>query len=175
MGHTVFAAVLIGSLAAQERVADWFEDDASLLEPAILRIAGSHGLHLREYRTTNGIMTRTLVFDVPGCSQPVQVSLRLATFEERSLMESLPEQSYTRRYIYFDQSWDRPNPQGAFAQRMKYSALAMFGLTEYVPSRYLVLVETPKTCRAAEAVDWSSVWNRDYLAAAQDVKAAPSQ
>ena len=39
-GHTVFAAVLIGSLAAQERVADWFEDDASLLEPADFAYCG---------------------------------------------------------------------------------------------------------------------------------------
>ena len=117
-------------------------------------------------------MTRTLVFDAPGCSQPVQVSLRLSTFEEKSLMKSASEQGYTRRYVYFDQSWDRPEPRAAFVQRMKYSALTMFGLTEYVPSRFLVLVETPKNCRTAEAVDWRLVWNRDYLAAAQ---AAPSR
>jgi hypothetical protein len=50
---------------------------------------------------------------------------------------------------------------------MKYRVLATFGLTEYTPSWYLILVETPKNCRTAAAIDWRSVWNRNYLAAAQ--------
>ncbi|MBV8104957.1 MAG: hypothetical protein JO223_10105 [Hyphomicrobiales bacterium] len=87
-------------------------------------------------------------------------------------MESAPEQGYTRRYIYFNRSWDTPDPRAAFVQRMKYGVLAAFGLTEYVPSWYLILVETPKNCRTAAAVDWRSVWNRNYLVAAHpDVKA----
>ncbi len=117
-------------------------------------------------------MTRTLVFDAPNCSQPVQVSLRLSTFEEESLTEPGSESGYTRRFIYIDRSWDRPDPRAVFVEHMKYSALAMFGLTEYVPSRYLVLVETPKNCRAAEDIDWSSAWSRDYLGVAH---AAPSR
>jgi hypothetical protein len=130
-------------------------------------------LDLREYKKTSGMTSRTLVFEAPGCSQPVTVSARLSTFEEESLMEHDPVQGYTRRYIYFDRSWDTPEPRAAFAQRMKYSALAMFGLTEYVPSRYLILVEAPKNCRAAEAIDWRSAWKRSYLAA--DATAAQAQ
>jgi hypothetical protein len=142
------------------------EVGADLLEPAIVHIASSHGLNFREYKTTSGIMTRTLVFGAPGCAQPVQVSLRLSTFEERSLMGPASEHSYTRHYVYFDRSWERPDLGAAFVQRIKYSALAMFRLTEYVPSRYLILVETPKNCSIAEDIDWRSAWNRDYLAAA---------
>ena len=172
-GHAVFATILMGSLAAQNRAADWPDNkSARLLEPAILRVAGSYGLNLHEYRTTSGTTSRTLVFEALGCSQPVKVSLRLSTFEEESLMESAPEQGYTRRYIYFNRSWDTPDPRAAFVQRMKYGVLAAFGLTEYVPSWYLILVETPKNCRTAAAVDWRSVWNRNYLVAAHpDVKA----
>lgn len=171
-GHAVFAAVLIGSLAAQQRSADLPDDGAGLLEPAILRIADSHGLKFHEYRTMSGIMTRTLLFAAPGCTRPLQVSLRLSTFEEKSLFGPASEQDYTRHYIYFDRSWDQPDPRAAFVQRMKYSALSMLRLTEYVPSKYLLLVETPNNCRAAEDIDWSFAWSRDYLAVAH---AAPSR
>ena len=175
-GHVVFAVVLIGSVAARERGADLPADDVRLLEPAIVRVAGSHGLNFRGYRTTSGIVTRTLVFDAPGCSQPVRVSPRQWTFEEESLRERVPDQAYTRRYIYFDRSWHAPDPQGVFVQGMKYRALAMFGLTDSAPSRYLLLVEAPKNCRGAEAVDWRDVWNRSYLAAAHaDGSAASGQ
>ena len=165
--HAIFATILLGSLAVQGRATDSLSDDASILEPAILRVAGSHGLELHEYRKGGGMMPRALIFEAPGCSQPVQVSSRLWTFEEETLMEKAPEQSYTRRYIYFDQSWDTPHPRAVFVQRMKYRVLAMFGLTEYEPSPYLILVETPKNCVTAEAIDWRSVWSRNYLFAAQ--------
>ena len=41
------------------------------------------------------------------------------------------EPGHVRRYICFDRTWDTPDPRAAFFQRMKYAALAMFGLTEY--------------------------------------------
>lgn len=164
--HAVFATILVGSLAARERSAAPLPD--SLLEPAVLRVAESHGWGLREYRTTSGMsmMSRSLVFDAPGCSQPVLVSLRLSTFEEETLMGST-ETGYARRYVYFDRTWDTPDPRAAVVERMKYAALAMFGLTRYSPSWYLLQVEAPANCRAAAAMDWRSVWNRDDLAAAQ--------
>ena len=174
--HAVFAAILVGSLAAREQAAEPIDYSLSLLEPAVLRVAGSQGWGLREYRTINGVASRALVFNVPGCSQPVEVVLRLSTFEEQTVMESAPEPGYLRRYIYFDQTWDTPDPRAAVVQRMKYAALATFGLTKYAPSWYLLQVEAPANCRAAEAIDWRSVWNRDDLAAAQvSAGAAPKQ
>jgi hypothetical protein len=82
--HTVFAAILIGSLAAQERATEVLVDSDSL-EPAVLRVARSHGLDFREYRTNSGTVLRALVFEDPSCSRPVIVSLRLGTFEEESV------------------------------------------------------------------------------------------
>jgi hypothetical protein len=106
----------------------------------------------------------------------VEVILRLATFEEETIMESAPEPGYTRRYVYFDQVWDTPGRWAAFVQRMKYAALGLFGLTKYAPSWYLLQVEAPANCRAAEAMDWRLVWNRDDLAAAHaSAEAAPKQ
>lgn len=50
------------------------------------------------------------------------------------------------------------------AFRLKYATLAPFGLTKYAPSWYLLQVEAPTNCHAAQAVDWSPVWNSDGLA-----------
>jgi hypothetical protein len=165
--HAMFAAILLGSLAAQVPAAGDPDDTATLFEPAILRVARSHGLGLREYKTTAGLMSPTLLFEAPGCSQPLQVSLHLWTFEEETLTEDAPQQRAIRRYVYLDRTWDAPDRLAVFVQRMKYRALAMFGLTEYVPSQYFLLLEAPADCRSAEDIDWRSVWNRNYIAAAQ--------
>ena len=168
--HAVFAALLLGSLAAHERAPDPRVYGASL-EPAVLRVAGSHGWGFLEHKAN--IVTdivaneSTLVFQVPGCAQPVLVSLRLWTFEDESIMQYAAQPGYTRRYIYYERTWDTPNPRAVFVQRLKYRALAMFGLTGYAPSDYLLLVEAPPHCQAAEVIDWRPVWNRDYRAAAE--------
>ncbi len=164
--HAVFAAMLIGSLVTRERAADALADSVSL-EPAVLRVAGSHGWGFDDQRTTSGMVSRALVFEAPGCSQPVFVSLRLSSFEEETIMQYVQEQGYIRRYIYFDRTWDAPDPRAAFLQRMKYAVLAMFGMTEYEPSRYLLQVEAPSHCQSAKTIDWRPVWSRDTLAAAQ--------
>lgn len=171
MAHTAFAAILVGSLAAHGRSADAL--DGVSLEPSVLKVAGSNGWRLLKSAPTSGTVTRTLAFEATGCLQPVLVSWRLSTFEEETAMQSASEPAYTRRYIYFDRTWERPNRLGAFVERVKYGALEMLRLTEYTPSWYLLLVETPPDCHAANAVDWRPVWNRSNLAAAQEnLKAA---
>lgn len=163
--HAVFAAILMASLAAGNQAAEAFVD-SDTLEPAVLSAARSQGLVLREYETIAGTFLRTMVFDATGCSQPVLVSLRLGTFEEEPV-QSAPKQGYVRRYIYAEHVWDAPDPRAFWFQRVKYRALAMFGLTKYSPSRYLLRVEASPHCQSANAVDWRRVWNRAYIIAAQ--------
>jgi hypothetical protein len=69
------------------------------------------------------------------------------------------------RYVYIDHSWEKPDRLGFFVTRMKYAALATFGLTRYAPSGYLLLVASPSQCDLADAYDWQNVWSRDYVAA----------
>lgn len=161
--HAIFATILMGSLAARERSAE--PPSNSLLESIVIRIAGAHGWSLREYRAISGMTSRLLVFEAPGCLQPVRVSFRLSTFEDDILGDAVPHRGYTRRYVYFDHSWDTPHPRAAVIQQMKYAALAKLGLTDYAPSWYLLLVEAPSDCRAATAMDWRPVWTRDSVAA----------
>ena len=172
--HAVFAAILLSSIAIRERAADALPDSESL-EPAIVRVAGSHGWGLRDFRPTSTMVSRSLVFDAPGCSHPVLVSLLLSTFEEATIMEYAAEPGYMRRYVYFDQTWATPEPWAAYVQRVKYGVLGLFGLTEYAPSQYLLLVETPVHCQAAAAIDWRTVWNPNYRAASQASAEAPTK
>ena len=67
------------------------------------------------------------------------------------------------RYVYLDRRWEKPERLAFFAERMKYAALATFGLTRYVPSGHLLLVDASPQCQVADAIDWRNVWNRDYV------------
>jgi hypothetical protein len=163
--HTIFAAILVGSLAAKERGPEASLDDSLLLEPAVMRVARSHGLEFREYKTIDNTYLHALEFEAPGCPGPVLISLRLGSFEEESL-QSPAEAGYVRYYVYYDNKWDKPERWAVLLQRAKYEALAMFGLTEYVVSWRLLMIDAPERCEAAEAVDWRPVWNRNYLFAA---------
>jgi len=157
--HAVFAAVLVGSLASRERSAEAPIDHAGL-ESVVLSVARSQGLGFREYRTNDTGGGRTMVFNVPGCSRPVLVTWRQATFEDAAATESAPGPDYRQQYVYFDQKWNSPDRWAVSIQRMKYSLLAMFGRTDYATSSLVLQVETPRDCPAAESLDWRPAWSR---------------
>lgn len=161
--HLVFGTLLVGSLAAQQRPVDTLvEIAASDLATAVTRVAQSHGLTYREHETVYGNVA-ALTFDAPGCSQPVTVVLQI-NFDFAPLVRSSARNGNDiTRYVYINRSWERPNRLAFFLYRMKYAALATFGLTQYVPGGHLMLVQYPSTCRSAAEIDWSNVWNRDYV------------
>jgi hypothetical protein len=162
--HIVFATMLVGSLAAKERADDVLvEFDNPDLEAAVTRIAQSHGLALREHVTVAGNVP-ALAFEAPGCSEPVTVALRV-TFDFEPFVASARDRGDVLRYVYLDRSWEEPDRLAFFIERMKYAVLATFGLTRYVPSAHLLLVDAPSHCQTVEAIDWRNVWNRDYVAA----------
>jgi hypothetical protein len=162
--HVVFATILVGSLAAKEQAADVLVESGNL-EPAVLRVARSHGLAFREYTTIADTGVRALVFEAPGCSRPVLVALLLVTFDQEPVVRSALEQGDALRYAYIDRVWDKPDRLAVFVERVKYAALAMFSLTRYVASWHLLLIESPSRCQVADTIDWRIVWDRDYLSA----------
>jgi len=108
---------------------------------------------------------RALAFTAPGCSQPVFVISRV-TFDYEPLLRFANEQGNVARYVYIEHSWEKPDRLGFFVTRMKYAALATFGLTRYAPSGYLLLIASPPQCDLADAYNWRNVWDRDFVAAA---------
>jgi hypothetical protein len=160
--HAVFAAVLAGSLAARERSAEPPLDRAGQ-ESVVLDVARSQGLGFRGYRTRDASGERALAFDVPGCSQPTFVVLRIATFEDEATSESAPGPDYKQTYVYFDQTWSRPDRWAVSTQKVKYGLLAMFGLADYATSSLVLEIEAPRDCSAAQRIDWRPAWSRAYL------------
>lgn len=161
--HVVFATILAGSLAAKERNADVLVRNDSL-EPVVTRVARTYGLAFQG-DVMLGSSIRALAFDAPGCLRPVLVVVLSAVIDLEPVLRSAREPGDVLRYIYIGRSWDKPDRLAVFTERMKYAALAPFGLTRYVPSQDLLLVESPSRCEAAIAVDWRNVWNRDYVKA----------
>ena len=162
--HVVFATILVGSLAAKERAADVLDVDNGILQTAVTRVARSQGLDFREDATITGTRLPALAFEAPGCSRPVLVVSPMI-FDDEPFLRSAREQGDVIRYIYIDRTWEKPDRLALFVVRMKYAALATFGLTRYVPSGYLLLVDSPSRCKAADGIDWRDVWNRDYVTA----------
>ena len=110
---------------------------------------------------------RALIFDVPGCTDPVRIVLRLLTFEEEPFTQLPSEENYVRRYVYIDHTWDQPQRLAVWVQRIKYAVLSTIGQTEYVPSSKLLQIELPPDCSAADAIDWRMAWNRGYMPTAK--------
>lgn len=170
--HLVFGALLVGSLTAQQRTADTLvEIDPGDLSAAVMRVAHSQGLTFLEHETAYGNVP-ALSFAAPGCSGPVVVALQVNFDIAPFVQSSARKQDDVSRYVYIDHSWEKPNRLAFFIYRMKYAALATFGLTRYVPGGHLMLVEAPPDCQSAATINWSDVWNRDYVRAARADAAA---
>jgi hypothetical protein len=167
--HAVFATILVGSLAARERAVVTPISSVGF-ESAVLRVARSQGLRIREDRASPAGL-RALAFDAPGCSQPVFVITRFATLEDEPVIEATSKEypsqhDYLRWYVYVGQKWDRPDPWAIFVKRVEYGLLSIFDLTEYSPfgNAFIIEVNTPRDCRATGAIDWRSAWSRKIAA-----------
>ncbi len=162
-GFALFGFLLIGSLAVRETAIDLWAADDDTLEQAIIRVAETQGLTFRGPTGITYVDIRTITFSAPDCSGPVLVVLLVPTFEQEPILRTARGPDQTRRYVYLDRSWDSPHPLAVFFERAKFAALATVGLTRYVPSRQLLLVEAPSGCKAADDVDWRPVWDRRML------------
>jgi hypothetical protein len=172
--RSVFALVLAGSLLTKGRATDVFFDSVDLA-PAVIRVARSQGLVFRGYTIVPNTDVRALAFEAFDCPRLLLVVLLSVTFDQDPTVRSALESRFAPRYVYIDSTWDQPRRLAVFVKRMKYSALAVFGLTRYAPSRDVLLIESPPQCHVADAIDWRNVWNLDYLRAAEDGKETTEQ
>jgi hypothetical protein len=157
--HTIFAAILVTSVASNERASDVLSETKEI-EPAVIRAAQSHGFKLLGKPNTEEPV-RTLSFDAPACDRPVLITLLSITFAEEPLIRQVGEPGDMVRYVYLDRTWDVPNPLAVFFEWKKHKALALFGKTPYVPSAYVLRLAFPAGCEVAGAIDWRAVWSRD--------------
>jgi hypothetical protein len=169
--HALFGLILIGSLAARATATDVLDEDGNF-ENAIIRVAEAHGLIFQGYTSVTDAKIRAAAFTAPDCPGPICVLLLAATFEQEPIIQSAHGPDEILRYVYMDRSWDEPHRLAVFFERTKYAALAAFGLTRYVPSWHLLLIQSPPECHFVDTVDWRPVWDRSYLSAIQRAKKA---
>jgi hypothetical protein len=160
--HAVFAALLVASLSARLRAADVLAAPADL-EPAVQRLLEADGLAYKGREPLKESDVRALVFEAPGCTRQLIVISLAITFEEERILRIAGAAGAGRRYVYIDRSWAAPNPVEVFLTRMRHAALAMIGLSPYVPSPRMLLVDEPPDCPRIQSIDWRAVWGRDYL------------
>jgi hypothetical protein len=161
--HAVFATVLVASLATKQAISDPLLESTSL-EQAVIRVAQSQGFAFRGYTTVTDAAIHTLRFDAPGCPGASLVALLAVTLEQEAIVRSDPSfPGARRRYIYLERTWDQPRRFEVFFERAKYAVLSAAGLSRYVPSWHMLLVEAPANCREIDPIDWRLVWDRNYL------------
>jgi hypothetical protein len=165
--HAVFAAILLGTLVTKEITRDVFAEVESI-ESVIIRTAKSQGLVFWGYSKVTYADFQALKFEAPGCAQSVSVAVLTVALEQEPLVRSGPEEGKVRHYVYIDRTWNAPNRLAIFFARISHAALAAFGLSRYVPSWHLLLVDAPLGCSVVDSVDWRLVWDRDYQAAAEN-------
>jgi hypothetical protein len=172
LAHTIFGILLVASVAANERTADVLSENDNI-EPAVIRVARSHGLTLsEELPVTNAV--RTMLFQAPACARPVMISLLSVTFEEEPFIRSIGRQGDVVRYVYLDRIWNVPDRFAIFFEWKRHKALALLGLTQYASFNKLLRLASPPGCEVANAIDWRIVWSRDYLATVHDAERRPS-
>jgi hypothetical protein len=147
--------------------------DRDDIAPAVIGVARSHGLKLEEETATLTGPVRTLAFEAPACGRPVLISLLFVTLEEEPVVRAVGGQSDVVRYVYLDRTWNAPDRLSVFFEWKKHKALALFGLAQYVSSRYMLRLAWPPGCGVADTIDWRTVWNRDYLATVRDAEIRP--
>jgi hypothetical protein len=158
--HMIFAVILVTSVAASERASDVLLKTQNL-EAAVIHVAQSHGLKLLGKPTAKELVP-TLMFEAPGCAQPLLVSLLSVTLDDEPLVRAVGEPDDVVRYIYLDRSWSvLPNPLAVFFEWKKHKALELFGLTPYVPVPYMLRLARPPGCDIVGRIDWQVVWRRD--------------
>jgi hypothetical protein len=163
MGHALFALVLGGSVLANARPTHP-PAEAEQLVAAVINVARSHDLTLRGRTTLANHLVDALIFDARGCSEPIMVALLSVLAEQTPLLEAQNLEGRTLRFVFYDRRWLTPSRALIVWERKKQTALAVFGLTRFVPSEYMLAIAASPGCKAADTIDWQNVWDRRYLA-----------
>jgi hypothetical protein len=172
MGHTLFALVLGGSVLANARPTHPPAKAEQLID-AVINVARSNDLTFRGRTALANHLIDALIFDAKGCSEPIMVAVLSLLAEQAPLLEAQNLEGRTLRFVFYDRRWRTLNRASIVWERKEQAALAVFGLTRFVPSEYMLAIAASSDCKAADTIDWQNVWDRRYLASRAPNQAAP--
>lgn len=162
IGYALFAVILVGSVLTNARPG-YPPAGAEQLRAAVIDLARSNDLTSLGQITFANHLIDALAFDANDCNQAITVALLSVHSEQAPLLEAL-NQGRVLRFVYYDRTWRTPDRVSITWERQKQKALALLGLTRYVPSEYMLAIVAPSGCKAADAVAWDKIWERRYLA-----------
>lgn len=119
----------------------------------------------------------SLFATLPGCSAPVQIMPVTLSLQEGPAFDSTIAPGYDRRFAYLSRTWATADRLGIRVEWAREKTLSLFGLSRFVPIPTALVIAAPAGCRAADAIDWSAVWERttaDRLATASPASLAGS-
>jgi hypothetical protein len=162
VGHALFALILTGSVLTNARPDDP-PAEPNQLAAAIIDVARSNDLSFRGQTTLANLGLTTLAFDAKGCREPITVALLSIDLEQLPWLRTINPENQTLHIIYYARRWREPDRVSIFWEQKKQQALAVVGLTSFVPSPYLLAIMAPTGCNAADTIDWRQIWDRRYL------------
>jgi hypothetical protein len=172
VGHALFAVILGGSILANARATNP-SAEVEQLAAAVIKVARSNDLTFRGRTTLANHLIDALTFDAKDCSEPIMVALLSVLAEQAPLLETQNLEGRTLRFVFYDRCWRTPNRPSITWERKEQKVLAVFRLTRFVPSEYVLAIAASSGCKAADAIDWQNVWDRRYLASLAADHAAP--
>jgi hypothetical protein len=164
--HGIFAAILAASIGVNSRIGDVVTagDIAAGKDilPAVIGVARSYDMALEQESRIADVTV--LTFRVPGCARPLVIAPLDVSLDRVPLVPQLDGEAYAVRYVYLDRAWTKPDHLALVIKWRIHKVLGIFGLSRYVPSGYVLLIDAPRGCRIIDAVNWRPVWDRNYLA-----------
>lgn len=168
--HVLFAAGILATLGLKDR--DAVPHRSVGIDTSVIQLLESNGLTFRNTRVFSGVSLKSLSFDAPTCSRPLQVVPTRYTFEARELFHLIDTPGDLRLFVYID--WISPveDRLGMFLVHAKHQLLWILGIATFVPDQTMLLISRPTDCHAADSVEWPLVWNSAYRAAIANTQPA---
>src|SRR5262245_55195692 len=154
--RAILALLLLMTVASKTRVATNLNQDE--LKSNVLAVVSKHGLRAQSAPTRN-LLPAAAHIEAPGCDGTIEVILVHINLQEAPLFDTFVKPIYTRRYAFFDKTWDSENRVGMRLTWLKHKLLSFLGLGRFVNSTTGLLIASPPDCGAAWAIDWSPVWS----------------
>ncbi len=159
--RAVFAGLLVAAAVTNIETTGRVDLD---VHGAIIDAARRAGAVVREDDSPEpGQLGSSVFLQVPGCDGLVQVMPVSLNLQESPIFASTVKQGYVRRFLYIDRVWAKENRLGMRLEWLKRKAISLVGLSRYVTVPIALLIAEPAACRAYEAIDWASVWDRKGL------------
>jgi hypothetical protein len=157
----------IGLLRARaERGAD--------IETTVRYLLARDGMTYRGIKN-DGVL-KSLLFDWPLCSKPLQVVPAPRTFDSNTLLKAVGEPGDIHYFAYLSRASAHETRFSFFLEHLKHSALGLIAMTPYQADGMMLMISEPKGCKAAPRVDWSLAWQTNYrLRVARDPDPSPQK